>query len=92
MPAISRHKKTRLRGLLELGAGGGTRTHTVSPQTDFESAASTNSATPAVQGAHHSGRAGDAEDTASQRVKEITDRRREAFEVDQERIMALNAR
>ena len=31
------------------GAGGGTRTHTVSPQTDFESVASTNSATPAAR-------------------------------------------
>ena len=29
------------------GAGGGTRTHTLLPAADFESAASTNSATPA---------------------------------------------
>ena len=32
----------------KLGAGGGTRTHTVSPPADFESATSTNSITPAV--------------------------------------------
>ena len=31
----------------EDGAGGGTRTHTVSPPADFESATSTNSITPA---------------------------------------------
>ena len=29
------------------GAGGGTRTHTMSPSADFESATSTNSITPA---------------------------------------------
>ena len=32
----------------EDGAGGGTRTHTVSPPTDFESVTSTNSITPAL--------------------------------------------
>ena len=32
------------------GAGGGTRTHTVSPPTDFESVTSTNSITPAGTG------------------------------------------
>ncbi len=32
----------------EDGAGGGTRTHTVSPPADFESATSTNSITPAL--------------------------------------------
>ena len=32
----------------EAGAGGGTRTHTESPPADFESAASTNSITPAL--------------------------------------------
>ena len=31
----------------EDGAGGGTRTHTMSPSADFESATSTNSITPA---------------------------------------------
>ena len=30
------------------GAGGGTRTHTMSPSADFESATSTNSITPAL--------------------------------------------
>lgn len=35
------------------GTEGGTRTHTVSPPPDFESGASTNSATPA-QVAHYS--------------------------------------
>ena len=32
----------------EDGAGGGTRTHTMSPSADFESATSTNSITPAL--------------------------------------------
>ena len=36
-----------LSGLLRAGAGGGTRTHTPSLATDFESASSTNSNTPA---------------------------------------------
>ena len=31
----------------QLGAGGGTRTHTMSPSTDFESVTSANSITPA---------------------------------------------
>src|SRR5581483_1634552 len=35
---------------VSLGAGGGTRTHTLLPETDFESVASTNSATPARGG------------------------------------------
>ena len=34
--------------VLEDGAGGGTRTHTMSPSADFESATSTNSITPAL--------------------------------------------
>ena len=36
------------------GAGGGTRTHTVSPPADFESATSTNSITPACDGIDYS--------------------------------------
>ena len=32
------------------GAGGGTRTHTMSPSTDFESVTSANSITPAATG------------------------------------------
>ena len=36
-----------LSSLLRSGAGGGTRTHTMSPSTDFESVTSANSITPA---------------------------------------------
>lgn len=40
-------KIVRKAGLIHYGAGGGTRTHTVSLPTDFESVTSTNSITPA---------------------------------------------
>lgn len=39
--------KGKLRAYYYFGTEGGTRTHTVSPPPDFESGASTNSATPA---------------------------------------------
>ena len=41
-------KRDTRRASLFFGAGGGTRTHTMSPPTDFESVTSTNSITPAI--------------------------------------------
>ncbi len=40
-------KEGHPKGIPLFGAGGGTRTHTMSPPTDFESVTSTNSITPA---------------------------------------------
>ena len=40
-------KKIQVQRLGFFGAGGGTRTHTMSPSTDFESVTSANSITPA---------------------------------------------
>ena len=48
VPLICLPTKNSAQGaLLFVGAGGGTRTHTVSPPTDFESVTSANSITPA---------------------------------------------
>ena len=40
-------EKPLFKAVFSVGAGGGTRTHTMSPSTDFESVTSANSITPA---------------------------------------------
>ena len=44
---LTAKRKSHPRVALRFGAGGGTRTHTMSPSTDFESVTSANSITPA---------------------------------------------
>ena len=46
-------------GHASFGAGGGTRTHTMSPSTDFESVTSTNSITPACEQRYYSRHGGE---------------------------------
>ena len=47
------------KGTAAFGAGGGTRTHTMSPSTDFESVTSTNSITPACEQRYYSRHGGE---------------------------------
>ena len=57
LPTSLPTEKAGLRPAFSVGAGGGTRTHTMSPSTDFESVTSANSITPArvFLKNHHSG-------------------------------------